>query len=62
VYVAPGFRNRHIGGQLMEELMAVAAHQGIQRFVVSSTSKEMNKILHFYRRYGFTPWYVQLLK
>jgi ribosomal protein S18 acetylase RimI-like enzyme len=59
VYVHPDFRHRDIGGQLMERLMAVAAQQGIQRFVVSSTSKEMDKILHFYRRHGFTPWYVQ---
>jgi ribosomal protein S18 acetylase RimI-like enzyme len=62
VYVHPDFRHRHIGGQLMERLFAVAAHHGIQRFVVSSTSKEMDKILHFYRRHGFTPWYVQLFK
>jgi ribosomal protein S18 acetylase RimI-like enzyme len=62
LYVTPAFRNRHIGGQLMERLMAVAAHHGMQRFVVSSTSKEMDRVLHFYRRHGFTPWYVQLFK
>jgi ribosomal protein S18 acetylase RimI-like enzyme len=63
VYVHPDFRHRHIGGPLLERLMAVAAHQGIQRFVVSSTSKEMDKMLQFYRRHGFfTPWYVQLFK
>jgi ribosomal protein S18 acetylase RimI-like enzyme len=62
VYVHPDFRHRDIGGQLLERLFAVAAHQGIQRFVVSSTSKEMDKILQFYRRHGFTPWYVQLFK
>ena len=62
VYVQPGFRHRHIGGQLMERLLAVAGHQGIQRFVVSSTSKEMDQILTFYRRHGFTPWYVQMFK
>ena len=62
VYVQPGFRHRHIGGQLMERLMAVAAHHGIQRFAVSSVSKEMDKILRFYRRHGFTPWHVQMFK
>lgn len=62
LYVHPAVRRQHIGGQLLERLMAVAAHQGIQRCVVSSTSKEMDKMLHFYRRYGFTPWYVQLFK
>ena len=62
VYVHPDFRHRHIGSMLMERLMAVAAQQGIQRFVVSSTSTEMDKIIHFYRRHGFTPWYVQMFK
>jgi len=62
VYVHPDFRHRHIGGQLMERLMAVAAQHGIQRCVVSSTSTEMDQIIHFYRRHGFTPWYVQLFK
>jgi ribosomal protein S18 acetylase RimI-like enzyme len=62
VYVAPGFRNRRIGEQLMERLFAVAAQHGMQRFVVSSTSRDMDKILHFYRRHGFTPWYVQMVK
>ena len=62
VYVHPDFRHRHIGGQLLDRLCAVAAQQGIQRCVVSSTSTEMDKILPFYRRHGFTPWYVQLFK
>jgi ribosomal protein S18 acetylase RimI-like enzyme len=62
VYVQPGVRPRHIGGMLLDRLCAVAAHHGIQRFVVSSVSKEMDKMLHFYRRHGFTPWYVQMFK
>jgi len=62
VYVHPDFRHRHIGRQLMERLMAVAAQHGIQRCVVSSTSTEMDQIIHFYRRHGFTPWYVQLFQ
>jgi ribosomal protein S18 acetylase RimI-like enzyme len=62
VYVQPRFRNRHIGGMLLDRLLAVAEQHGIQRFVVCSVSKEMDKILHFYRRHGFTPWYVQLFK
>jgi ribosomal protein S18 acetylase RimI-like enzyme len=62
VYVHPDFRHRHIGGQLLERLLAVVEQHGIRRFFVSSVSKEMDKILHFYRRHGFTPWYVQLFK
>ena len=62
VYVKPDFRNRHIGGKLMETLLVAAEQQGIQRFLVSSVSKEMDKTLHFYRRHGFTPWHVQMFK
>jgi hypothetical protein len=46
----------------MERLFAVAEHQGIQRYVVSSVSKKMDQILTFYRRHGLTPWYVQMFK
>ena len=62
VYVHPDFRHRGIGGMLLDRLLAVAAHHGMQRFLVSSVSKEIDKILHFYRRHGFTPWYVQLFR
>ena len=58
----PGFRHRHIGGALLEKLFAVAEHHRIQRFLVSSVSKEMDKILIFYRSHGFKPWYVQMFK
>ena len=62
VYLKPGFRNRHIGGKLLERLLEVAQRNGIQRFLVSSDSKNMEKILNFYQSYGFTTWYVQMFK
>jgi ribosomal-protein-alanine N-acetyltransferase len=62
IYVTPGFRNRRIGGKLLERLLEVAEHHGIQRFLVSSNSKNMEHILNFYRRYGFTAWYVHMVK
>jgi ribosomal protein S18 acetylase RimI-like enzyme len=62
IYVRPDFRKRHIGGTLLQRLLEVAEHHGIQRFLVSSDSKEMEKILTFYRRYGFTTWHVQMFK
>jgi ribosomal protein S18 acetylase RimI-like enzyme len=62
IYVKPDCRNRHIGGRLLERLLAVAEHSGIQRFLVSSNSKNMAQILNFYHRYGFTAWYVHMVK
>jgi ribosomal protein S18 acetylase RimI-like enzyme len=62
VYVKPDFRNRHIGGKLLQGLLEVAQRHGIQRFLVSSDSKNMEQVLNFYRSYGFTTWSVQMFK
>jgi ribosomal protein S18 acetylase RimI-like enzyme len=62
VYVKPGFRNSHIGGKLVERLLEVAEQNGIQRCVVTSVSKDMDKVLNFYRGHGFKLWQVQLFK
>ena len=62
IYVKPDFRNRHIGGKLMERLLEVAEQNGIQRFLVATDSKDMDKVLNFYRRHGFQLWYVRMFK
>jgi ribosomal protein S18 acetylase RimI-like enzyme len=62
IYVKPDFRNRHIGGKLMDRLLDVAAQNGIQRVVVATVSKDMAAVLNFYRRHGFKPWYVQMFR
>lgn len=62
VYVQPAFRNRDVGGKLIDEMCNLAKQRGIQRFLVSSDSKDMDRVLNFYRRHGFTPSYVQLFK
>ena len=62
IYVRPEFRNQHVGGDLLEQLLAIAEQNGIKRFVVSTITKDMDRILRFYRRYGFKPWSVELFK
>lgn len=62
IYIKPDFRNRHIGGKLMDRLLEVAEQNGIQRFLVATDSKDMDKVLNFYQRHGFKPWYVQMFK
>ena len=59
IYVKPDFRNRHMGGKLIERLLEVAERNGIQRFLVTTDSKNMDKVLNFYRRHGFQLWYVR---
>ena len=62
IYVQPGFRDRDIGGALLERIFAVAQQEGIDRFVVGTLSKETDRILKFYRSRGFTPWRIQFFK
>jgi ribosomal protein S18 acetylase RimI-like enzyme len=62
IYILPKWRNQDIGGQLIETLFEVAKRQGIERFTVSSSSKQMDKILKFYRSHGFTLWQIHLFK
>ena len=62
IYVRPEYRDRHVGGDLIERLLATAEQNGIKRFIVSTVTKDMEWILRFYRRYGFRPWFVELFK
>lgn len=62
IYVRPEFRGSHVGSDLLDRLLAVAAQNGITRFLVSTVTKDMDRILAFYRRHGFQPWYIELFK
>ena len=62
IYVRSNFRNKDIGGKLLERLFEVARQDGIQRFVVSTASKDTDKILKFYQSHGFKAWNIQLFK
>jgi ribosomal protein S18 acetylase RimI-like enzyme len=62
IYVRPEFRDQHVGGDLLEQLLAIAEQNGIKRFVVSTVTRDMDRIMKFYRRYGFRPWSVELFK
>lgn len=62
IYVRPEFRGKRVGGDLLERLLEVAKENGIERFVVSTLSKDMDAVIRFYRGYGFTPWHVSLFK
>jgi ribosomal protein S18 acetylase RimI-like enzyme len=62
IYVQPDYRDRGIGGTLLERLFAVAQQEGIERFIVGTLSKETDSILKFYRSHGFTPWHIQFFK
>ncbi len=62
IYVKPEFRNKYVGGKLIDSLLQVAEHNGIKRFLVHSATKDIDRILSFYRSHGFETWYIQMFK
>ena len=62
LYVQPQSRNTGLGGTLLETLLRAARDRGIERFKVYSAAKEFDRIVAFYRRHGFRPWYVEMFQ
>jgi ribosomal protein S18 acetylase RimI-like enzyme len=62
IYVHASFRDRHVGGQLLEKIFEIAEQNGINQFSLSTDTKDMTRILPFYERHGFNPWHVKLFK
>jgi len=60
IYVGSKFRNKDVGNILLKRIMEIARQNGIQRFFVSTITKDMDKILDFYKDHGFKPWYVEM--
>jgi ribosomal protein S18 acetylase RimI-like enzyme len=62
IYVRPDVRNRHIGSRLLDMLLRAAERDGVHRFLATTVTKDMDRILDFYRAHGFRPWSVQLFR
>jgi ribosomal protein S18 acetylase RimI-like enzyme len=62
IYVRADVRNRRIGSRLLDRLLHTAEHDGVHRFLVTTVTKDMDRILDFYRSHGFKPWSVQLFR
>lgn len=62
IYVAREHRDQGIGGRLLDRLTATARANGVTRFLVYSSSKDLDGILRFYRAHGFQSWTVQLFQ
>ena len=62
VYVTTEYRNNGIGGMLLNDLLEAARHNGIERSLVYSATKDLDRILRFYRRHGFKNWYVRMYR
>ena len=62
IYVANEYRNSGIGGMLLDGLLETARHNGIERSIIYSATKDLDRILRFYRRHGFKNWYVRMYR
>lgn len=62
IYVLPEFRDRSIGSQLLTELEKTARSEDVKRFLIYSSTKDINRILKFYKKHDFKSWYIQMFK
>ncbi len=62
LYVAPEFRRRGVGGELVDRLLAQAREAGLAHAVLYSAAREIHSVLRFYERHKFQSWYVQMFQ
>jgi GNAT superfamily N-acetyltransferase len=62
LYVVPDRRDRGIGGQLVDRVLADAAERGITRGRVLTAARDWRRIIDFYQDHGFRMWYVELYR
>jgi GNAT superfamily N-acetyltransferase len=53
-------RNRGLGSQLVAAMRRQAEEDGFTHMKVYSAAKRFDDIVKFYRRCGFSPWYVEM--
>lgn len=62
LYVIPTFRHQSIGGALLKAVETQARANGIERFLLYSSVKDLDAVVQFYRRHGYQSWSIQMYK
>ncbi|WP_240041178.1 GNAT family N-acetyltransferase [Paenibacillus ginsengarvi] len=62
VYVHPDHRGGRIGHRLVDELLRSSEHNGVTRSVVYSATKQWQKMVGFYEKFGFQMWFIQMYR
>jgi len=62
LYVVPAQRSQGIGRALPEAMLALAEAAGVDYQLVYSATKNLRRVLHFYKQVGFQSWCIQLFR
>jgi len=62
VYVLPANRSGGIGAQLVENVARWARQEGLRYLLAYSSTREVDRVLNFYRSSGFKSWSVQMFR
>ncbi|MGD0388185.1 MAG: GNAT family N-acetyltransferase [Tepidisphaeraceae bacterium] len=62
VYVLPANRSDGIGAQLVEGVARWARQEGVRYLLAYSSTREVDRVLNFYRSSGFKSWSVQMFR
>jgi len=62
VYVLPANRSGGIGAQLVEAVARWARQEGVRYLLAYSSTREVDRVLNFYRSSGFKSWSVQMFR
>jgi N-acetylglutamate synthase-like GNAT family acetyltransferase len=60
IYIVPEHRNSGVGSVLLNRLLDTAKQNGTSRFYINSASKNLDKVIQFYRKQDFKTWSVQM--
>jgi len=62
LYIESASRNNGIGKILFKKIEENAKALGVEKILVYSSTKDIEKILHFYKTCGMQSWYIQMYK
>lgn len=62
LYIRKEHRNHDYGTQLVNTVIEASKNNGVERALIYSATKDMEKIIKFYKNCGFNSWYVQMYK
>lgn len=60
LYVREPYRSAGVGGRLVERMKEIAGRNDIRRFRVHSATKDLDRVLSFYRGHGFKTWCMEM--